>query len=122
MVSDPPPRLLIVDDDWRTQDALKRIFADRGWEVCSAGSMAEGLRHLEPPPRCVLVDLTLPDERGESIVMRIRQDSRPIRIVVWTGCADPARLAAVQALGADVILQKPVDPDELFRACENQPL
>jgi two-component system response regulator RegA len=112
--------LLIVDDDWRTLDALKRIFADRGWEVCSAGSMAEGLTQLEPPPRCVLVDLTLPDDRGESMVKRIRQDDRPIRIVVWTGCGDPARLAAVRDLGADVILQKPVDPDELFRACESQ--
>src|SRR4051794_30986208 len=43
-------RLLIVEDDRRTQDALKRLFTYCGWEVQSATTTAEGLRMLEPPP------------------------------------------------------------------------
>src|SRR3954451_24077462 len=91
-------RLLIVEDDRRTQDALRRIFTGRGWEVAMAASTQEGLGKLDPPPRCVLVDLTLPDATGERILTAIRSDNRPIRVVVCTGCDDPARLAALNHL------------------------
>src|SRR4051794_24931720 len=117
-MAETPPRLLIVEDDPRTQDALRRLFAFTGWEVESATSAAEGLTKLDPPPRCVLLDLSLPDETGASILRQIRADNQPIRVVVCTGYDDPARLADVVSLGPDAILRKPVDPEELLRACE----
>jgi len=111
------PRLLIVEDDRRTQEALTRLFADRGWRVSSATTTADGLSQLDPPPRCVLMDLSLPDETGELILRTIRTDDRPIRVIVCTGCVDPDRLAEVESLRPDALLMKPVDPDELLRVC-----
>lgn len=120
MSQDSQRRVLIVEDDRRTQDALKKIFTYRGWEVESATSTREGLMKLDPPPRCVLMDLSLPDGAGERILHAIRMADQPIRVVVCTGCNDPAQLAAVQEWKPDALLVKPVDPDELLRACEDE--
>lgn len=118
MLRDGLRRLLIVEDDRRTQDALTKIFTSEGWEVLSATSAQEGLTKLDPPPRCVLMDLVLPDARGERIIEAIRTTKRPIRVVVCTGCDDPVELAHVERWKPDAVLVKPVDPDELLRACE----
>lgn len=117
MRSEQTPRLLIVEDDRRTQASLARLFADRGWRISSATTTADGLSQLDPPPRCVLIDLSLPDASGALILRMIRTDDRPIRVVVCTGCVDPDRLAEVERLRPDALLIKPVDPDELIRAC-----
>ena len=112
------PCLLIVEDDRRTQEALTRLFTEQGWRVSSAMTVADGLSQLDPPPHCVLMDLSLPDETGELILRTIRTDRRPIRVVVCTGCVDPETLAHVESLRPDALLSKPVDPDELLRACQ----
>lgn len=117
MMIEKSPRLLIVEDDRRTREALNRLFTDTGWSVVSVTTAADGLSQLDPPPRCVLMDLSLPDAMGELILKSIRSSGQPIRVVVCTGCADPARLAHVQSLRPDALLMKPVDPDELLSVC-----
>jgi two-component system response regulator RegA len=58
-------RLLIVDDHEPTRSALRTLFALKGWDVRVAGTLADGLGLLSPPPDCVLLDLMLPDGNGD---------------------------------------------------------
>jgi DNA-binding response OmpR family regulator len=112
-------RVVIVEDHGPTQDALLRIFVCQGWDVCTAGTLAEGLACLDPPPDCVVLDLNLPDGPGEAILRKIRADKLPPRVVaVTTGVTDPNRLAKVARHRPNVLLTKPIEPEILCRLCE----
>lgn len=111
-------RLLLVEDHSPTRTAMRRILAMRGWEVVEAGTIAEGLAGLDPPPRCLVLDLMLPDGDGETILRKVRMEEMPTRVVVNTGTNDPARLTEVSYLRPDALLQKPIDVEGLCRECD----
>jgi DNA-binding response OmpR family regulator len=112
-------RVLIVEDHAPTLTGLARIFAGKGWDVCTAATLEEGLACLDPPPDCLVLDLNLPDGQGEAILQQIREDGLPTRVVaVTTGVSDPSRWADVTLYRPDVMILKPIDPEILCRLCE----
>ena len=115
-------RILIVDDDKASRDTLRRLFAHKGWVVTVASCVTEAMAKLDPPPLCVLLDLMLPDGDGEDVLRKVRDEGLPTRVVVHTGTEDPVRLALVKGLDADAMFQKPIDFDEVCRACEDETL
>ncbi len=110
-------RVLVVEDDRASRVALRRLFVARGWEVAEAATLAEGLASLEPPPRCVVLDLMLPDGNGLDLLRRIRSLGMRVRVVVATGASD-ARVEEIAGLGPDSLLRKPIDFPTLFKHCE----
>src|SRR5947209_6591904 len=114
-------RLLVVEDDATSRDALRTIFARRGWHVAVAGTVAEGLALLDPPPHCVILDLILPDGDGEAILRQVRSSRLGTRVAVCSGTADPSRLATVRALAPEALLCKPIDLGPVFHLCASAP-
>jgi DNA-binding NarL/FixJ family response regulator len=114
-------RMLLVEDHQPTRINLRRILSARGWEVLEAATIAEGVAQLDPAPDCIVLDLVLPDGKGEAILRKIRVEQLQVcdqtRVVVNTGLDDPARLSEVSYLRPNAVLQKPVDPERLCRAC-----
>ena len=113
-------RILIVDDDRASRDSLRRLFAHRGWVVNVASCVTEAMAKLDPPPLCVLLDLMLPDGDGKEVLRKVRGEGLPTRVIVSTGSDDPVRLALVRGLDADAMFRKPIDFDEVCRACEDE--
>lgn len=111
-------RLLVVDDDSATRWALRAIFSRQGWDVIVAETVAEGLKALEQAPRCVILDLNLPDGDGETILLAIRSRGLETPVAVCSGTTDPARVAAVMALRPEVLLAKPYDLGPVMHLCE----
>ncbi|WP_435011063.1 response regulator transcription factor [Tundrisphaera lichenicola] len=112
-----PRSLLVVEDDPTTRRALQRYFQLKGWEVRVASTVAEGLKLLDPPPDCVILDLMLPDQGGEVVLRKIRKDQLPTRVAVCTGTSSQARLDHVAKLGPDALLIKPITVADLCVAC-----
>jgi len=113
-------RILVVEDDLAARSALRELLQRRGCEVAEAASTAEALMHLEPRPDCVVLDLMLPDRGGELLLWKVRSEKLPVRVVVTTASRDPVRLEAVRRLKPDALLEKPVDLEELYRACAGE--
>lgn len=111
-------RLLIVEDDELSCRALRSIFSSRGWEVTIAGTIAEALGQLDPPPRCLLLDLNLPDGNGAIVLRTVRARGLKIPTAVCSGTADPNTLATVRTLNPDVLLSKPYDLAPVMHLCE----
>ena len=62
-------------------------------------------------PDLVLLDLQLPDGRGETLIAHIHADPRlaGVPVVAITADATDATLAAAHAAGAAEVLTKPID-------------
>ena len=119
-------RLLVVEDDIPTRDALRDYYTRMGWHVSEAGTVAEGLAMLDavPEPCFLILDLRLPDGDGIAVLERARQKGLRTMVAVCTGLVDLIRLKAVAELGPDAMFPKPIRmPNawtETCRVCEGR--
>jgi len=111
------PRILIIDDDYYTRHALHNLFNRRGWQVSLASSVAEGLARLSTEPRCIILDLNLPDGGGEIVLREVRRRLPRTMVAVCSGSTDAGQLAEVRNLRPDLLLCKPVDVAPIERLC-----
>lgn len=111
-------RILIVDGDAPAREWLRRHFARRGWSVALAGTVAEARARLDPPPHCILLELTLGDGPGEAVLRQVVEENLPTRVLLCTGVSDPVRLSRAARLGPEAVFGKPIDMAEVVRACE----
>jgi two-component system sensor kinase FixL len=116
MVSANPLRVLVVDDDPDTRLNLTDILELDGYEVETAGSIAETLRRSDFAGFfAVVLDRRLPDGSGEELFRRLKPLAPEAAIVIVTGHADlDGAIAAIREGAADYLL-KPVNA-ELFRS------
>jgi two-component system KDP operon response regulator KdpE len=107
-------RVLIVEDDERIQEALRRALTRRGHEVRIAGTGLAGLQEaVDDPPDVVVLDLGLPDGDGAQLVRETRRSSA-VPIVVVSARHQEAQKIALLDAGADDYLTKPFSVGELL--------
>lgn len=116
--------LLAVEDSRVAAEGLRLLCRAQGARLRRAATMAEAERHLSLYcPDAILIDLGLPDGRGEALVARLaRAARRPPAIIAMSG--EPDRGADAMACGADAFLVKPVLSAESLTAviAANMPL
>lgn len=109
--------LLLVDDNENFCWAMQRSFAQRGYEVRVAHSVANASALLEQwAPDYAVVDLRMPGQAGLALLPRILQANAEARTVVLTGYASIATAVEAIKLGATHYLVKPVDADAVEAA------
>lgn len=104
-------RVLIVEDDTDTREALVTALEDAGFCVEQAGNGERGLARLaQGGVHVVLLDMHLPDMTGAEFASRAGQS---VRVIVLT--AD-SRTRLIQFAGSAKILHKPVSLSDLEEA------
>ncbi|HEX6111770.1 MAG TPA: response regulator [Geminicoccaceae bacterium] len=102
-------QILVVDDDWKSRDMLRRTLVKEGWTVAEASNGREAMSLLERSrPALVLLDLMMPEMDGFELLERMRRNEgwREIPVVVVTA-KDLTRAEVDQLNGRVVkILQK----------------
>ena len=113
-VIDSPAHVMVVDDDARIRDLLKRFLARNGYLVTVARDAAHASRLLESLAFDLLVvDVMMPGEDGFSFTRRIRGElETPILLLTARGETGD-RIEGLEA-GADDYLGKPFEPRELL--------
>lgn len=110
----PQARVLVVDDDLRLRDLLRRYLTEQGFHVVTAEN-AQAMNKLWLRERydMLILDLMLPGEDGLSICRRLRGagDQTPI-IMLTAKSEDVDRIVGLE-MGADDYLPKPFNPREL---------
>jgi two-component system response regulator MprA len=106
--------VLVVDDDPRITELVRRILAFEGYSVAIAATGDQALaRTLEHPPDLILLDIMLPGIDGLEVTRRLRQAGDNVPILMLTARdAVPDRVAGLE-VGADDYLVKPFAPEEL---------
>ncbi|TME59387.1 MAG: response regulator transcription factor [Chloroflexi bacterium] len=106
--------ILIVDDDSRITDLLRRILAYEGYSVAIAASGSEALnRSLERPPDLVVLDIMMPGLDGLEVAQRLREAGDNVPILMLTARDTVADRVKGLETGADDYLVKPFAPEEL---------
>ena len=106
--------ILVVDDDPRITDLLRRILAYEGYSVAIAASGSEALdRSLERPPDLVVLDIMLPGLDGLEVAQRLRTAGDNVPILMLTARDTIADRVKGLETGADDYLVKPFAPEEL---------
>lgn len=105
--------ILVVDDDQRIRDLLKRFLARHGFLVTAAQDAGHARRLLANLAfDLLIVDVMMPGEDGVSFTRAIRREiAAPVLLLTArTGAED--RIGGLEA-GADDYLAKPFEPREL---------
>src|SRR5256712_1770180 len=106
--------ILVVDDDPRITDLLRRVLAYEGYSVASAASGGEALnRSLERPPDLVVLDIMMPGLDGLEVAQRLREAGDNVPILMLTARDTVADRVKGLETGADDYLVKPFAPEEL---------
>jgi two-component system response regulator MprA len=112
-------RILIVDDDADTRESLKVLLETAGYEVEVApnGSRALRLQHSRPAD-AVVTDIFMPVADGIETIRGLRTEFPDVRIIAVSAggrsVGNETYLAVALAAGADAVLRKPMDFDELL--------
>ena len=110
------PHILIVDDSADVTGALRVLFEETGNAVSIANTIREAIAvAVERPIDVMLLDLTLPDGDGLSVLAEMRAQSIEPRVTAaLTGRAEPEVAARCTAAGCRAVLVKPVPIGELL--------
>ncbi len=114
MTQESVGRILVVDDEERIRQAVRRVLTDAGYEVFSASDGVEGLAQVEQHvPDLVLVDLMMPVMDGMEFLEQARRRYPDLTSVVITGFATVEKAVEAMKQGADDFLAKPFKPNDL---------
>jgi DNA-binding response OmpR family regulator len=113
-VSVRDPLVLVVDDEATVRQALERALRLEGFAVATAAGGREALEAVaERPPEVVVLDVTMPDLDGVSVVKKLRADGVDVPVCILSARDEvPDRVSGLQA-GADDYLVKPFAIAEL---------
>ncbi|BBK44584.1 DNA-binding response regulator [Allostella vacuolata] len=112
--ADDAPHVLVVDDDQRLRDLLRRYLSENGFRVTAAGDAAEARHHLSAIHFDLLVlDVMMPGENGLELTRSLRATGE-MPILLLTAMGEAANRIAGLESGADDYLAKPFEPRELL--------
>lgn len=114
--TDPAPRVLVVDDEPDLRNLYELSLVREGYQILSAGSVAEARALLAEQSFDVLItDMNLPDGQGLELLHDIARGQRRERSIVITAYGSAENAVESLKSGAFDYLTKPVDLKQ-FRA------
>jgi PAS domain S-box-containing protein len=120
-----PGVVLVIDDEQPVREAVTDILAMEGIEVMTAATAQTGItlyQQHQSQITLVLLDLSLPDLRGEAVFARLQQINPHVRVILSSGYSESE---AIQGFGNGLVafLQKPYSLDTLVEVIsQNLPI
>ena len=107
-----PKTVLIVEDEKNIVDILKFNLQRAGYQTLEAYDGEDGLAQaVSANPDLILLDIMLPVMDGMSVLSRLHEQDGPHpAVMVFSAFASPQIGAECAALGVDLFLRKPMEP------------
>src|SRR5882672_44520 len=124
------PTILVIDDEPAVGEAMRRALEREGFTVIIAAGGPDGVRAFESAAvDVVITDIIMPKTHGIDVIRAIRAKHAKTRIIAMSGGGNfgplayepeaittSAYLAAAEQAGADEVLTKPFDKNDLVAA------
>jgi CheY-like chemotaxis protein len=105
-------KIMVIDDDPIIVKYLVTLFADNGYETCSASDGVQALETIKTAsPDLITLDLEMPQEWGSRFYRKLSKDEelKKIPVIVISGLAGQHAVKDAVAF-----IKKPFDPDKLL--------
>jgi CheY-like chemotaxis protein len=113
--------ILVVDDDENTRAYLAKILSAKHWHVDTAADGPEALEFVQNQSYdAVVLDYRMPGMDGAEVCRRIREIQPEAREIFLTGYPLINTVFPAIDAGAERVLAKPVNPEELVHVVEEQ--
>jgi len=107
------PHILVVDDDNRLRELLRKYLTDKGFRVTAAADAKQARERLAGLAFDLIVcDIMMPGESGLALTQSLRRESS-VPILLLTAMSEAQHRIAGLEQGADDYLAKPFEPREL---------
>lgn len=109
---------LVIDDSKSARFALRRYLEGHRYQVEAVETADEAMRVLETTtPGVIFLDHVMPGVDGFTVLRNIRANDATARIpvVICSSNEGPEFNAQARAAGANCVLQKPPNPEQLYR-------
>jgi len=114
-------KILVVDDDPGTLNAVKVGLLSKGYDVLIAGSGEEALKIIKAkqanaePLDLLLTDLRMPKMNGLKLIRAARKIMPNIKAIIMTAYGDDNVKKKTKALGQCGYMDKPFRPETLIK-------
>jgi signal transduction histidine kinase/ActR/RegA family two-component response regulator len=111
------PRILLVEDHLDTARLMARLLRSRGYEVYTAGTIAEANQQFSQRTFDLLISgLGLPDGSGLDLMSALRAHGCDVRGIALTGYGQDQDIYRTRQAGFSTHLTKPIDARKLEAA------
>jgi CheY-like chemotaxis protein len=115
-------KILVIDDSETNLVLLKAVLEDAGYEVLMAGSSKDAFHYYNnDKPDLILLDLLMPEEDGFMFMEKLKNGSleMEVPVIVVTAYANRENTERAKNLGAQDIIEKPIDIPEFLVKINN---
>lgn len=107
----PISRVLLVEDDPDSREAMSMLLSMNGFDVTSVECGAAAVRAFGGGRfDLVLTDLDLPDFNGWEVARKLKHLEPSLPVALITGWSVALETDELRRRGIDLILKKPLDP------------
>jgi DNA-binding NtrC family response regulator len=107
-------KILVIDDDRGIRHLLDAILRRKGYDVVLGENGQRGLELFrQEHPDVIVLDLTMPEMDGLTVLHHIRNVNRDQPVIMFTGVWTPKTEQQVRALGVTEIVKKGSSLDRL---------
>ena len=122
----PPPhaRVLVIDDNTDLRELIGTALVQAGYEVTLAGDGSKGVQaQRSHAADLAITDIFMPDKDGIETILQFKKEFPATPIIAMSGGTKYATrgsgvdyLSTARKFGADRLLHKPFDINELLEA------
>lgn len=106
--------ILVIDDDARLRDLLRRFLEESGFMVTDAENAAHARAYMDSMMfDLMIIDVMMPGETGVEFLTEVRRNS-DIPALFLTALSEAEDRIAGLEIGADDYISKPFEPRELI--------
>jgi DNA-binding response OmpR family regulator len=108
---------LLVDDDQRFSDLLRRGISSKGFKVSVAKSVSEAetiISTLDSGLSLIISDLHMPDKSGVSLLRNVKERGVSVPVIILSSDDSTDAQLEILNMGAHAIVAKSSDPRILF--------
>lgn len=112
-------RILVADDERRIRLALRTCLEAEGYRVQEAADGVEALDSvIRNAPDLLILDLAMPNLDGMRVMAKLQEVNPQLkpRVIVLTAWGSVPAMLKARDMGAEIFLEKPIDPETLRRA------
>ncbi len=111
------PRVLVVDDDENILSAFRRFLSKERCSVVSASDAEDAFDILsQGGVSLVITDVRMRWQSGATLLMRIKQSTPDLPVIVITGYPNLISESDIRHYGADYFFEKPLELNRLRSA------